>query len=72
PYPLPTPAMDFVKRRVAEETGSGWVDLPAIFSAHLQTRRREDLFVADGHCNDAGYEVMAKEVAEDALRRLRD
>ena len=72
PYPMPTPGMDFVKKRVAEETGAGWVDLPPVFARLLQTRAREELFVADGHCNDAGYDQMAREVAEDARRRLQD
>jgi lysophospholipase L1-like esterase len=44
----------------------------ALVGMNDQWSRPEPLTLADGHCNDAGYEVMAGEVAEDALRRLRE
>jgi hypothetical protein len=33
------------------------------FDRQLQHRRREELFVADGHCTDAGYGIMAEQMA---------
>lgn len=57
-------------RSVANETGAGWIDVPAVFARRLASDRREDLFVADGHLNDRGYAILADLVATDARFRL--
>jgi lysophospholipase L1-like esterase len=41
------------------------------FEKELETKVRADLFVSDGHCNDAGYAVMAEEVAKVVSPMLR-
>lgn len=38
------------------------------FERLLGHRSREELFVPDGHCNDAGYEVIARLVSDALLR----
>lgn len=56
----------------ARQEGVALVDLARAFAARLAAgARRDELFVPDGHCNDAGYRLMAECVAEDAAARLR-
>ena len=50
-------------REVAERTGADLVDAYAAFATLLRSRPRADLFVADGHCNDAGYAELGRMVA---------
>ena len=50
-------------QRVATATGAGWVDVRSEFDRLLESRSRDTLFVADGHCNDEGYGVIARTVA---------
>ncbi|MBI4879348.1 MAG: hypothetical protein HY812_06765 [Planctomycetes bacterium] len=50
-------------RTVAEDEGALLVDLEPVFAELLETAAEEDYFIADGHCNDAGYAVMARAVA---------
>ena len=49
-----------VFERVAARTGVRLVDVAAEFAR----RPGDDLFIADGHCNDAGYGVMAAAIAK--------
>ncbi|MCA8943179.1 MAG: hypothetical protein KDB80_11520, partial [Planctomycetes bacterium] len=66
-YPFLDPALDEAVRRVAERTG---VELVSIHARFPQDRARHAaLFVADGHCNDAGYRIVAQAFA-DAIERL--
>jgi lysophospholipase L1-like esterase len=67
-YPFPSDIND-VARRVARETGAGWIDVEAEIAKRLQTTRREDLYVADGHLSDRGYAIVAALVADDVRRR---
>lgn len=53
-----------ILKEAANECGAAFVPLRDRFERELRTRRRGDLFVADGHCNDAGYEIMAVEIAK--------
>ena len=54
----------------AAQLGAPFVDVRAAFTAALQGADRSSLFVANGHCNDAGYELLAKVVAEAVLAAL--
>ncbi len=62
-YPFHQPDVDQVQRRAAAILDAPIVPIRERFDAELKTRARTDLFVADGHCNDAGYGLMAEEVA---------
>ncbi|HKB16010.1 MAG TPA: GDSL-type esterase/lipase family protein [Planctomycetota bacterium] len=68
-YPLSQPVVESVVREISESTGCVWLDLRPEFERLLQTRKPSELFIPDGHCNDAGYGVMAGVVAADVLRR---
>ena len=65
-YPFPALKMRAIQRSVAEATGVRIVPLWDRFEVALKTRSREELFVPDGHCTDAGYALLA-EIAADAL-----
>jgi hypothetical protein len=69
-YPIPRGPVDLAAKAVAQETGASWIPMWPEFEERLATRRREDLFVPDGHCTDEGYGVVAHLVAKDALERL--
>jgi len=58
-------------RSVAGQTGAALVDAFEAFESMLQTRSRAELFVADGHCNDAGYAALGRLVAERVREILR-
>lgn len=62
-YPWPAPA-SAVLRRVALEHDVRLVDLAAEFPLRIVGVDVATLRAADGHCNDAGYEIMAAIVAE--------
>jgi lysophospholipase L1-like esterase len=68
-YPFHGGALETGQREVAAREHVRLVDLTVRFDALLATRSHEELFVPDGHCNDAGYDVMAEEV-DRALRAL--
>jgi len=68
-YPFHSSAIETGQRQVAARERVRLVDLTARFDALLATRSHDELFVPDGHCSDAGYGVMAEEVAA-ALREL--
>lgn len=55
--------IEVVQRRVAESESIEFVDAAAAFARELEVRSRDELFVADGHCNDAGYAILAGEAA---------
>lgn len=40
------------------------INLYPVFEKELKTKRREELFVPDGHCSDEGYGLIASIVAE--------
>lgn len=65
-YPWPAPA-SAVLRRVAREHDVRLVDLEAEFPSRIVGVDVATLRASDGHCNDAGYEIMAAIVA-DAVR----
>lgn len=69
-YPFLKPDLEGAARAAALAGGAGWVDVRPVFDSLLQRRPRRDLFVPDGHLNDAGYAVLGGLVADDAARRL--
>jgi lysophospholipase L1-like esterase len=69
-YPAPMQGVAEAMSRVVTDASAGWVDLVPAFDEALRTRRREELFIYDGHCADAGYQLMAQQIADDVLQRL--
>ena len=47
-----------------------YVQVRERFQKELETRSRKELFVADGHCNDAGYGILADTVADAVVKRF--
>lgn len=68
-YPFGGPVTDTLKA-AAETLGAQWVDVAGRFMTELRSRPREELFVADGHCNDAGYALVAEIVADQVIGAL--
>jgi lysophospholipase L1-like esterase len=71
-YPFPHPGLEAIQRKVAAKLAAPFIDVRARFDHELQTRAREELFVRDGHCTDAGYVLIAELVAPTVLSLLRD
>jgi lysophospholipase L1-like esterase len=61
-YPWPVPEADRALERLCGQ-GARVVPLQAAFGRELATRPRGDLFILDDHCKDAGYELLARNVA---------
>ncbi len=51
-------------REIAAESGVPLVDIDPVFHELLRHERKERYFIADQHCNDAGYGIMAQQVAK--------
>jgi len=62
-YPFSQPPVEHAQRAAADELACPFVDVRSRFDRELENRPREDLFVKDGHCNDAGYEIVAEIVS---------
>ena len=64
-YPFRSGEVERSQIGVANELGVRCVNIRARFDGLLQTRARIELFAeaGDGHCNDAGYGMMAEKVA---------
>jgi lysophospholipase L1-like esterase len=71
-YPFPHPGLEAVQRKVASQLSAPFVDVRERFDRELETRRREDLFVRDGHCSDAGYAILAELVSPVVSRLLSE
>ena len=69
-YPFRHDGLEGAQRRAAQRLGAPFVDVRAAFTAALQGVDRSALFVANGHCNDAGYELLAKVVADAVVAAL--
>jgi lysophospholipase L1-like esterase len=63
PYPGVSRAT-VVLRATAAELGVTFIDLDELFAERLAPQRWEDVRAPDGHCNDAGYRLMASIVAD--------
>jgi len=59
-YPFAHPQLEAVQRRAAERLGAPFVFVRERFDRELTTRAWDELFVANGHCNDAGYAIVAE------------
>ena len=59
-----------VLHATALETNEGFVNIRKRFDRELKTKSREELFALDGHCNDAGYAIVAEEVSNAILALL--
>jgi hypothetical protein len=70
-YPFST-ELEKLQRTVAAETEATLVNIRERMQSELDNRPRDELFVADGHCTDAGYGVMAEEAAAAIARLVAD
>lgn len=69
-YPLKKEKISGLMREVAEAEGVLFIDLSEAIDAELKKGKQwDDLFIGDGHCNDAGYRACAEWIARkiDAL-----
>ena len=62
--------VDDATRALAESSGVTRVDLTPEFTRRQSEQPGAEYFVPDGHCNDAGYGVVAQLVAR-VVRGLR-
>jgi lysophospholipase L1-like esterase len=62
-YPFAQPDIEGVCAEVAEAAGVRLVSTLEPMQRTLEGHAQDDFFVADGHCNDAGYAVIADAVA---------
>lgn len=69
-YPVEFPWVLAGMRRVESAASVAHIVTEPRFLARTGGRDRAEFLAADGHCNDAGYRVLAEIVAEDALARL--
>jgi lysophospholipase L1-like esterase len=68
-YPVDYPFENGIMRRAAAELGCGTVDVWAAMREALETRARRELYSSDdAHCNDEGYGLMARAMANEILR----
>ena len=70
-YPFAERVVDLVLEKVRRAGEAQTLEVRTHFDTVLRAKRWDELFVIDGHCNDAGYQVLAELVAKDAERRLR-
>ena len=61
-----------LQSELAARSGVRLVDVAAKFRGVVRKTDWADLIAPDGHCNDAGYEIMGTFVAEDFLAMRRD
>jgi lysophospholipase L1-like esterase len=69
----PTPGWSFypVLIEVANAAGAAWVPLYEEFQRVRAAEPDRELLVPDGHCNDAGYQLMAQVLANTLSERAR-
>ena len=66
-YPRPLTNLGDRIREAAEESNALLVDLQPVFDEILRSSPYDAYFIPDGHCNDRGYTVLAREVADAIL-----
>lgn len=59
-YPFPHPELERIQHEVADDLSATLVSVRAHFDQELETRKKTELFVRNGHCNDTGYSIMAE------------
>jgi hypothetical protein len=69
-YPLPVRAIEAVHENVAKATSMQLVRVMPVFAAELRNRPASDFYIADRHCSDGGYALMARLAAEVAEQQL--
>jgi len=57
-YPWEISNICYGLRTVANEVNVPLIDMTPVYQKLLETEKREDYFIKDGHCNDAGYKIM--------------
>ncbi|MCR9244443.1 MAG: GDSL-type esterase/lipase family protein [bacterium] len=62
-YPRHLQDVEAAQRAAAEQLGVRHISVYPAFDEALRTRQRHELFIPDGHCNDAGYAIVARVVA---------
>jgi lysophospholipase L1-like esterase len=67
-YPFDAEYVDEAFESVARAMAVPYVRNAARFDDEVTRRPREELFISDGHCTDAGYDLLAGAVAEEARR----
>jgi lysophospholipase L1-like esterase len=70
-YPHEVLGHDAIIGKAAASSGADLLQIRSEFDGQLETRKREELFVSDGHCNDRGYGIVARLVADKLLARRR-
>ncbi|MFY9343244.1 MAG: hypothetical protein WAT39_12180, partial [Planctomycetota bacterium] len=70
-YPFRQHDVERAQRDMAEASGLRFVAVHERFEREIAAGRRAELFVADGHCTDAGYGLIAELVAEAIAPLLR-
>ena len=70
-YPIERAAVAAAVGATAEKIGVDVIDLHARFREGRSDAEYEALFVLDGHCNDVGYRLMGRMLAEHAESLLR-
>ncbi len=72
-YPMAIPEVAGLLARISATLGVPLVDIGVEFARLARDEPERELYCGDGarHCNTAGYGVMARIVAADALARLR-
>ncbi|MCA8975288.1 MAG: hypothetical protein KDC98_11245 [Planctomycetes bacterium] len=69
-YPYYHAELEQAQRDAAATLGGRFAAVRSRFDAELRSREREELFVPDGHCSDAGYRLVAEVTAEQVLAAL--
>jgi hypothetical protein len=70
-YPFHHKSVEPAQEEAADMLGVPLVRVRSRFDRELKAVERDTLFVADGHCNDQGYAIMAEEVAKVVATLLR-
>ena len=71
-YPFMQSPVEDAQRAAADDLGAVLVDVRKRFDRELEGRPREELFVKDGHCSDAGYRIVAEQASDCVAALLRD
>ena len=61
-YPAPMSGVEEVMRPLAAQEHVVWIHHRERFDQELRTRAHDELFVADGHCADPGYRLVAEDI----------
>jgi lysophospholipase L1-like esterase len=61
-YPRPS-YIEGSMSKIATEKNISYINVRLKFDQALQTRKQDELFAADGHCNDEGYSIIANAIA---------